>query len=393
MALTISNKSNIASVGNKFTVFADVAFDSSYLSGGEELLASTLGLVNIERLIIDPKNGFYFEYDYTNNKIQVMGPAPPIVFEETVTVTDDEGTLAYPAAYIMYVSTGNTAYKVIPGGLAAVTETVSVSEPVWGTRNTLSFLTADTVTTCKVTYVTQAWKDVFDNYVLATLAAGVRTTGHASLTFTAASPDVISLGELAVAIQSCMWDDNGTYKPMDALYKAETAATTEATIDFSDTTTKLAVLESDTMDASTDTVYIQYIKHPGSGTFLGDRFIEEDDLTPSSDIITVSSDSVFGNNMLLWGTCGDLPGPTTAFADIISSSESVSSTGTLSQPTTMMNDANTLTFGSGHADSTHHKLSYIAGLASDIPGLVPLEVKNGTVLTEVSGVKIQAIGY
>lgn len=390
MGLTVS-KIIRSMTQNKRVNYADIAFDSAYAYGGESLTPANLNMSAIDQIIINSRGGYQFDYDYTNQKVKVYQPAPPIVFEEVVTVSGDVGTLKYPAAYIMYVGVADVGYKVIPGGLTPVTISVSVSEPVWGTRNTLTFKTSDTVTTCYVTYVTQAWKEVFDNYVLAKLTAGARVSGHASLVFTASTPDEIGLGEVACAIQSILWSDNGVLKPMRALYKAETAATLEATIDYVDgTETTLNVLQSDTLDATVDSVYIQYIRRPASG-FLYDRFIEEDDLTPSSDVITVSS-GMMSSNMLMFGACGDLAGPTTKFANIIRSGGSVGTTATLAQLTTFYNNANTLTVGSSHSDSDHFKLSYIAGQPWEIPGLVPLETPSGMDLSCLTGVKVQVIG-
>ena len=387
MALTVGSATR-SKWANKIVQMRDIAFDSSYAYGGESLDYTSYGFSAVDRVMFEPKNGLTFEYDFTNKKVKAFMAAPPIVRNELVTCTSKVGTLRYPAAYIMHVSSGNTPYKVIPGALTAVTGTVNVTEPVWGTRPTLTFY--DSVTTCYVTYVAQAWKEVFDNYVQCVITAGARVSGHASASYTAGGTDVISLGELAVAIQSITWNDNGTVKGMDALYKGETAATTEATIDFSDTTTKLALLASDTMDASTDSVYINYIKKPASG-FLFDRFVEEDDLTPATDISTVSSGLV-SNLPLIYGSCGDLPGPTTAYHNIISSSEAVGSTATLVQPTALGSGTSTFTHGSSHADTTHVKMSYIAGMDGEIPGLVHLEVPNAFDLSQVTGVKVTLIG-
>lgn len=393
MALTISNKSyDITSV--KRLTYCDIAFDSSYAFGGESLTPSSVGLTRIERAIFANQSGFTFEYDVTNQKVKVFAPAPPIVHNELVTVTSNVGTLKYPAAYIMHVSYGNAAYKVIPGGLTPVTTTVSVSEPAWGVRNTLTFLSTDSVTYVYVTYITQAWKEVFDNYVLATLTAGARVGGHADLTFTAGTPDTLDLGEYAVAIQSVMWNDAGTYKACKACYAGVDPATTEVAIDFTNSSsseTRVSFREEDTVDTALDTVYVQYIKKPTSG-FLYDRFVEEDDLTPSSDVVTCSSGHLSGSNMLLYGSCGDMPGPTGAYANIISSLEAVGTTATLIQPTTLNSATNTMTLGSNHADSDHVKPSYLVGWPYEIPGLVPLEVANAFNLEDITGIKAIFIG-
>lgn len=389
MALTISNTDR-KWTGSGFAIHADVAFDSSYAFGGETLQAKTLGIDRLERVIIEPKAGLSFEYDYTNETIKVFAPAPPVVFEELVTVTDNVGTLAYPAAFIMYVGSGNAAYKTIAAGLTPVTGSCAVSEFAWGERPTLTFLAGDSVTSCYVTYVTQAWKEVFDNIVYAKMTGGVRVSGHADLTFTSGTPDTVDLGEYAVAIQSVTWNDNGTIKPMKACYLGVDPATTEVAIDFTNSTsseTRCSFREEDTVDAATDSVYFTYIRKPTSG-FLYDRFIEEDDLTPSSDVVTTSSGLAVGSNMLIYGSCGCLPGPTGGYASIIRSAGTQGVTATLCKPTSVNNNTNTFTFGSDHADGDHVKPSYICGYPYEITGLVPLEVRNATDLSWVTGVKV-----
>lgn len=331
--------------------------------------------------ILDSADGLVYKYDQANRKIRVFAPAPPVVFEETVTVTDDVGTLRYPAAFIMYVGSGNAGYKVIPGGLVPVTGTVAVSTFAAGVRPTLTFLAGDSVTSCNVTYITQAWKEIFDNIVYAKMTAGVRVTGHADLTFTAGTPDTVDLGELAVGIQTIMWDDNATYKACKALYLGEDPATTECAVDFSNASgdTRLSFKEEDTVDAATDSIYCTYIRKPSSG-FVADRFIEEDDLIPSTDVVTLSSGGIC-SNALLFGTAGDFPGPTTKFANLIRSAGAVSTTATLIQATKRCIYQNSFTLGSDHADGDHLKLSYIYGAECEIPGLVPIEIMDGTIIS------------
>lgn len=391
MALTISNK--VYTVwGNKRAVIFDMDFGSSYPSDGETLAPETVGLSLAEQVIVSGRKGYDFEYDIANQKMKTFAPAPPIVFEEVVTTTSHVGTLQYPAAYIMYVGVANEGFKVIPGNLTPVAKTVAVSNAEDGVRPTLTFLPGDNVTTCYVTYITQAWKEVYDNLVYAKLAGGVRVTGHADLTFAPGTPDVIDLGELAIGVQNVTWVDNGTVKKVQALYIGETAATVEATIDFSAPSgnTNLSVLQSDTWDVADDDVYITYIRKPASG-FLFDRFVEENDLTPSGDVVTISSGGV-ESNLLLYGTCGDFPGPTTKFANIIRSGGAVSTTATLIQATKLNTHANIFTLGSGHEDTVHLKPSYLYGSQADIPGVVPLETRNGTDLSGLTGCKVIMIG-
>jgi len=56
--------------GNKRVRTVDIAFDSSYPTGGESLTASDLGLSVVDLVIPSPKSGYVFEYDYTNSKIK-----------------------------------------------------------------------------------------------------------------------------------------------------------------------------------------------------------------------------------------------------------------------------------------------------------------------------------
>ena len=70
MALTIST-SEQGIMGNKRTVLGSVTFDSSYPTGGEAFDKANIGLVQLDRLMIDPAGGYLFEWDATNAKIKV----------------------------------------------------------------------------------------------------------------------------------------------------------------------------------------------------------------------------------------------------------------------------------------------------------------------------------
>lgn len=385
--------------GNKRFHHFTLAFDSSYPTGGESLTPRNLGLSGIDLILLEPGYGFLFEYDHTNEKVKVMANIPPIVFEETVTVTTNVGTLRYPAAFIMSVSAGAQPYFPIPAGLVPATTQVAVSNytsTFTPGPTTLTFLAADAVTTCTVTYATQAWRELVDNYVYAKLTAGVRVYGHASLAFTAGTPDSIDLGEAACAIASVLWDDNTVYKAAVPIYKGATAATTEFALDWANATnTTLAVLQTDTWDASTDSVYIIYIRKPASG-FLTDRFVEEDDLTPSSDVVTLSPGGVPGINApLLFGTAGWLPSATTKSCALLASNGTIGTDINLIQPTLFFPagiTAATFTAGSSHDDAVHIKPSYIWGYPWEIM-TVPCEVVNAINLSALTGVKGFAIGF
>ena len=285
MALTISNVE--PTLGNKLDVLADVAFDTSYAIGGESITANNVGLSTIERLIIEPCQGYTFEWDSTNSKIKVFQQAPAVVHEEVVTTVANVGYLKWPAAHIEYVSDGADPFMVIPGGLTPVAKSVSVDMGfslttgvlTKGQRCSLTFLAADTtsgVITVYVSYVTQAWKEVTDNMVQACMTAGARVYGHADMSFTVATPDVIKLGEDFVALQSVCWDAAGTYTPMTALIDDASGANgkTECVVDFRKSSTygEVAFHQTDAVDTASHSVYFNYIRDPGAGSFLYDRF-------------------------------------------------------------------------------------------------------------------------
>ena len=68
MALSISNKKTSV-FGNKRISKFDVAFGASYPTGGEALSLSTIGLNEVDIVMISQKSGYVLEYDYTNNKV------------------------------------------------------------------------------------------------------------------------------------------------------------------------------------------------------------------------------------------------------------------------------------------------------------------------------------
>lgn len=71
MSLTIDNKVPL-SIGNRKGLIAKVDGDSSYAAGGETLTPESLGFQRFDLLTVATKNGFVFEYDYTNEKLKIL---------------------------------------------------------------------------------------------------------------------------------------------------------------------------------------------------------------------------------------------------------------------------------------------------------------------------------
>ena len=70
MALTITSVTGRKeSMGSKRFEIVELAFDSSYPTGGEALTPATLGFQTIDFVLVEPAGGYTFEYDHTNQKV------------------------------------------------------------------------------------------------------------------------------------------------------------------------------------------------------------------------------------------------------------------------------------------------------------------------------------
>lgn len=368
----------------------------TYPNGGVEMPAiGNFGMSKeVKNLSVVDASGYglLYRYDQTNRKVQIFVPAPPIVHEEVVTVTANVGYLKWPAAHIEYVSDGADAFLVIPGGLTPVQKSVaadigfSLTTGVLtrGQRCSLTFHASDSITSVYVSYVTQAWKEVTDNMVQACMTSGERTYGHADLTFTAGTPDVVKLGEDFVALQSVCFNNGGTITPMTALVDDGTdgAAATECVVDFRKTTTfgEVAFNETDAVDTTSDVVYFNYVKDPGAGSFLYDRFTNAT-IADSSDTYT------FTGWPLLYATCGGFPMESTTKKTKMTSSGTTLAAGEAkwtSHPflpgTTMAIVPIATAHGDTDVDITP---AWIAGHPSEI-AIVPLEIPDGTIVQAIT---------
>ena len=95
--------------GNAFGVVAELAGDASYPTGGYPLTAKQLGLNVVENIL--PKNpsaGKFWEYDFANEKIKILGLATttegdPLVYTtalaEAANKSDQSGTVARIVAF------------------------------------------------------------------------------------------------------------------------------------------------------------------------------------------------------------------------------------------------------------------------------------------------------
>ena len=114
MALTVTT-SEQGIMGNKRTVLGSITFDASYPTGGESFDKANIGLVQLDRLMVDPTGGYLFEWDATNAKIKVR--------QATAAHSHTENTAA---AYTQNASTAAST-AAVAGEVANATDLSAVT--------------------------------------------------------------------------------------------------------------------------------------------------------------------------------------------------------------------------------------------------------------------------
>lgn len=95
MALTFTLSGDWSSVeGPRRKSRGTIAFDSSYATGGESFTPANVGLRVIEQLVVEPTNGYYFEYDISGQLLKVFKAQSSGVIDvsTTRTLNDAGGT-------------------------------------------------------------------------------------------------------------------------------------------------------------------------------------------------------------------------------------------------------------------------------------------------------------
>ena len=361
MALTVTNKTTSV-WGDRMVLMCDVAFDSSYAFGGESFNYSVMGFDHVDRVIIEPVQGYHFAYDYTNKTIKVLHNAPPIVVEEQQTIASNAITLRYPPAYIMAVAQSATNVKLTTSGATVgANECQPTAVFTWGAQGGLTFHSGLSGVVY-VSYVTQAWKEVWDNLVQ---EEAVTPESHiGTLTYDAIAIQAINASAGGTTTNSCLMID-----------KDDTPATTECSVDFSDSAA--VTLTFATADAVTAAV-CTYIKLPSSG-FLKDNWVEEEAMTATSNVCTPAYP------ILLWGYSGQLLENAAVTGRIINIGGSAGS------------EEGYINFNDPYTKITQDAVTtgtaaYVKGRRGDIP-TVPIECHTGLSLSDLSTVKVTVLGW
>lgn len=375
MALTISNLTYDV-WGRKRAAIFDMAFDSSYAFGGEALTPDTVGLSDVEQVIVSGKAGYGFEYDVTNQKIKAFTNAPAIVYEEKHTAVANLITLDYPAAWIMNVCQAgqNMAWGKSQafGSLAANTFCV-VGTIEDGVRTQI--YTDGATDTVYVTYCTQAWAELYAQLVqeeAVTLATGAN-----------------NLANKMMAFGFCEAVTSGILLPEDI---ADATASGSVGIKMGYATGALdAHLDENGLAA-----VVTYLAEPASG-FIADRFIEDEDPAKAgADPYT----QAFDFPLLVWCISGALT-VTGGATQVIIDTATTAAAGEASinwgrgsgdlLATAGVAPTEGFVFGL-KSNLTVTAGAYIKGYPWEIPGVVPLEAKDGTNLSGLTSVKVMMIG-
>jgi len=248
------------------------------------------------------------------------------------------------------------------------------------TPSSTARFTIDTVTvedvTVYVTYITQAWKEIWDNIIRETLT----TTTH-----------VASSEYVYIAVESLYGNHaSAVVSKFEYLRGGDAAATGECEIDFTDSgNSYLTTMTFASGDAITGTT-VRAIKIPTAG-FLKTRFIEDE------DVMLSSGDGSSAYPVLFHATCGQIP-------DYDDTNERDPHNLQMLQKDALGTAGefyigyHFLTTNTGSQVTTNDttsdavSLSYVWGNIGEIQ-TIPLEVKNGSDLSQITGLKALVIGY
>jgi len=215
----------------------------------------------------------------------------------------------------------------------------------------------DLCDTVYVTYITQAWKDVWDNLVQE--ESQTTTTNAATLT------------NVPIAIQSINATGTTSTNSCLMLDKDDTPATGECKIVA--TTGVITFVETDVVTSCV----VTYIKKPSAG-FLYNRFVAEESMSAATNVCTPAYP------ILIWGYSGQIP------ENAAVTEEFISLGGTAGTGEAKLNLLYPGTRITGNSITTGTAM-YVYGRPDEIE-TVPLEVKDGEDLSELTSIRVIFLG-
>lgn len=270
----ISEKIEV-NIGSRAMVMATITMPTSYAFGGESFdPLKLLGFNKLDHCVIESANGVSFQYDYANDKVKAYMAAPPIVYEEKQTPTDDVATTKYPAAFFMNVARSGNNKKFRSTGIALASlgddEISLVEQMAAGERTQLTVkdydrLAGDGAFTTAATNWT--FSDSKNDWTEASNALnkdqdGTETITHDNfaavigrtyrLTFTISNWTVGT-------VTATLGGTAGTAVGADGTYVQEITATTTDGLVFTPTNTSRFTLDSVTVYDLDEPVYLTYV--------------------------------------------------------------------------------------------------------------------------------------
>jgi len=363
---------------NYYMLHGTITFDDSYPAGGESLgaLLSTKFFTKLQTIqFFGDLKGYSLDYDYDNDKVKVKANAPAIVIEEKHTAVGKAVTLDYPAAFIINVCTAgqNEALTGTADTLAdnecqlsaAIADGVPTGIGTYGATDTIY-----------VTYVTQAWRALYDLLVQEEEIA--IATG------------LVSLAYAPMGLMYVYADTTGLLLPVD-IAEAGDVADGEVCIDF----TVAAGVGTNALRfnaAQNEEVgYVTYLKKPSSG-WIADRLVADENPTASGADPFLNT---FDFPCLAWLLTGCAIVDNGVTQKLIEQA----ATPAAGEINCNWNPGNVQGTGAapaagfvigGKSNVTVTAGAYIKGQPWEIPDLVPLEVKNGT---DLSGLTVRFIAF
>jgi len=387
MAITITTREGdpISVGGTSRYAQLDIALDTSYPAGGESLTPASVGFSTFDCVLAEPSKGYTFEYDHTNSTLKAFRNAPPIVIEEEHSTVTHYITLDYPAAWIMSVAeigtakvwnkTGMTTAQLATNQFCLRTAIVDGER----TQITLNEKTA----TVYVTYVTQAWDDVYNLLV----------QDEAVVKATTAATDA-TLAYPIMGFGYCATSTGGTlFVPIDI---ADTNATGEVAVDYAAGTATGAIRFKSTQIPLT--TYVTYLKTAPSGSWIEDRYIPDENISGGSSG-KAGTAGLLIHPVLLWG-CSGYAASTAGTAARLIPQDGTTAVQTFKiywgeyagqTSTTTARTKGTLIRGGGDTTGSIRAVSYVWGYPWEV-STVPLEVPNGADLSNVTDLKISVWG-
>ncbi len=372
MVLALTRRRELDAIsGAGIRTVTDIAFDASYPSGGEPLTARQLGLTRVTAVEIDHLSAYRLAYNRATSKLQVMQPGGPFVIDED-TGTFAAGaayTLKYRPGYILAVrgTAGSTGTKrIIPAGEAAGAGQVAVNFTTgvmtWGDA---------AITACRILYVPFGAPGFTADMVVVDEAAQVAS-------------NVITLANRAAAIQYIWNDEDNEILSLVPVGEAPSGAGCAVDINNGGATSITVTSGRITDGTATKVTYIKYVGNPL-------RFVDQADRTVTSNVLGPATDTTVDVNGL-W-----LPG----YGQVI-----VGETGGAANLQALLTDPDgavganvavfdpwrgTITFNGADAYATAEiPLLYVP---HELLGAHALEVRDGTNLAALTGVRLVASGY